>query len=123
MTMADFSVKIINIPNFLKKWFDVDKAIKESLFDAWNLIRWEASRNAPVKSWTLRRSINYQVTWNKLEVGSNVVYAPIQEFWWRAWRWWAVYIRPKKYITRAIQQNLWRIVKIFETNLSNLFNK
>ena len=116
MTMADFSVNI-KIPEWLLK-LDITKAVKESLFDSANLLRRRASQKAPVKTGTLRRSIDIQEWRNQVAIWSKLVYAPIQEFWWRAWRNWSVVIRPRRYLRWALEESWQDIERIRQKNIA-----
>lgn len=71
----------------------------------------------PVKTGTLKRSITHKVADLSSQIigyiGSNLVYAAIQEYGGQAGRNKSVNIRPKYYLTRAINTNLDKIKKRF----------
>lgn len=58
---------------------DLRLPINKSLRQSSLLVRTDASKNAPFKSGTLRRSLTEKVYATKAIVGTNVVYARIHE--------------------------------------------
>ena len=68
----------IKLPN--KIGGDISGAVTKSLWQASMLVRRDASKRAPFKSGTLRRSIVEKVNGMKATVGTNVVYAAIHEY-------------------------------------------
>lgn len=113
----------------------IDKPIKQSLFEVAQNIRTDAVMNAPFKSWTLRRSLSVIVEdkWYSATVWTNLIYWPIQEYWWviewRNWKnlhfkiWWKwitkkrVTIPWKRYIWKAVEKNTPTIWDIFIKNI------
>ena len=113
----------------------IDKPIRQSLFEVAQNIRTDAVMNAPFKSWTLRRSLSVIVEdkWYSATVWTNLIYWPIQEYWWviewRNWRnlhfkiWWKwftkkrVVIPWKRYIWKAVEKNTPTIWDIFIKNI------
>lgn len=109
-------------------------AIKKSLRQSAQLARRSATQKAPYKSWTLRRSIVEFATDNSIEIWSNLIYAPIHEFWWTIVPVRAKYltfrvngkrVRTKKvviparpYLWPALNENKNAIIGIFTKNLS-----
>jgi len=61
---------------------DLRVPINKSLRQSALLVRKDASKNAPYKSGTLRRSLTEKVYSDRAVVWTNVVYARIQELWW-----------------------------------------
>ena len=62
----------------------LSEPIKDSIAIYTNKLRNQVVTNTPFKSWTLRRSIQSDISnnWMKAEIWTNIVYAPIQEFGW-----------------------------------------
>lgn len=124
------SVKVI-IPDFIKK-IQIDKPIKTTIFQIANDIRTDAVKNAPYKSWTLRRSlsVNLEDKWMTATIWSNLVYARIQEEWWeinwnpylhfKIWNRWIkkrkVKIKWKRYLRNAYEKNVVNIQETFRKN-------
>jgi len=133
--MINVSVKIKITDSIMK--IQLDKPIKSTIFEIWQNIRTDAVQNAPYKSWTLRRSLSaiYKDKWMTTEVGSNLVYAPIQEYGWeitgnlrfKIWKKWVrtrrVRIKPKKYLTRAYNKNIPTIQQTFKKNFDRYITK
>ena len=96
---------------------DIKPAIEKSLNQSVILVEWKAKMNAPVLSWDLKGSINWEVDDLYWIVWSNVKYAKIRE-----------YINnknPKKrfYMKRALESSVWKIQKYFNKNITNFIIK
>jgi len=131
--MINMSVKI-KIPDFIKK-IQLEKPIKQTIFEIWNDIRTDAVINAPYKSWSLRRSLSVivQDKWFTVEVWSNLVYARIQEEWWtinwnpylhfKIWNNWikkrSVRIRWKRFLKNSYDKHKQNIEEKFRQNFEN----
>jgi len=117
---------------------DINEAIQKSLLQSWYLVSTSAKKNAPYRTWNLRRSINpdfTEVRHRKVIVWSNAKYARIQELWgritpkrssyltWRSkWRWYRakeVNIKGKFYMLNALKENKNRIYNTFLKNIKN----
>lgn len=78
--MTNISIKI-KVPKGLSNLsfsFWINKALIKSV----NIVRNSAVKNAPYKTWTLRRSITTKVDDLQWFVWTKIKYAPIHEFWW-----------------------------------------
>jgi len=117
------------------------EAMRESLFEASLLVQNEAKRNSPILRGDLRRSITHEIKQLSAKIGSNKIYAPIQEFggtirpknkkylhfkvkgqWVRT----TVSVIPaanngKGYLRPALNDNKDKILKIFEKNFNAIF--
>lgn len=97
------------------KWWtldiDVSRAINKSLHQSTQLVRWKAVQNAPVLTWTLRRSLTTKVMRTKWTVGTNVKYAKLREYKNRK------NPHTKFYMKRALDSSVEKIQKIFYNNL------
>ena len=123
----------ISIPEKLMKDKRFEQELKDTLFEVSQKIRNDAVRNAPYRSWNLRRSILAKQEWLKARIGTNVVYARIQEYgwiitpkrrkyltfkiWWKRVRTKQVRIRWKRYLTRAFYSNRERIKNYFTKSI------
>lgn len=107
---------MINIT--VKGWditVDISWAIQKSLHQSTQLVRGKAIQNAPVMTWTLRRSITTEVMTKEATVWTNVKYAKVREYKNKK--------NPQRrfYMKRALQSSLIKIQSFFDTNISNLF--
>lgn len=112
---------------------NIQQPIQKSLYQSAFLVRRDASRNAPYKSGTLRRSIVEKVYTNKAEIWTNVAYANIQEYggvvnakskrglrfkvngrWVIAKK---VVIPARPYLVPALENNMQKIIDIFSSNI------
>jgi len=118
---------------------EVNKMFRKSLLASTLLVQNDAKKNAPFKRGNLRRSITSKVTKFEAKVGTDVIYAKIQEF--------GGVIRPKKgqylrfpikgqwvtvksvkipkyrgkgYLTPALQNNKKKITDIFSKAINKL---
>jgi len=79
----------------------------------------EAKILAPKKTGDLRRSITHKVHgWEWAEVGTDKVYARIQEYGGKTWR--GGTIKPRLYFTGAVEKKTEIIVKNFKDNLTDI---
>lgn len=103
---------------------EFNEQIYQATFDSLLDVRSTAVKPgyAPYKTGTLRRSITSLVNRSKevIEgaVGTNVVYARIQEFGGKAGRNKGVTIQPKYYISRAVDENKEKIRDRFKQYLA-----
>lgn len=118
---------------------DLRVPINKSLWQSSLLVRKDASKNAPFKSGTLRRSLTEKVYSDKAIVWTNVVYARIHELWWtilpKKWPyltfkvWWKrvrtkkVNIKARPYLKPALEDNISSIGRIFAENIANFIIK
>ena len=96
------------------KWYGkqvldkINQSINDKLQLSGELVKGSAQKNAPVKTGTLRNSIDFEV--NKEEksvrIGTNVEYAPWIELG-------TGFIKPRWFLTRALNENIQKIKKIF----------
>ncbi len=94
---------------------DIQWAVTKSLHQSTQLVRWKAIQNAPIKSWTLRRSITTAMWVDKMSasVWTNVKYGRVREF-----------INKKNphtkfYMKRALESSSAQIQQIFYKNIKN----
>lgn len=124
----------IDIPEWLNN-IKLEKPMKKTLAQVANNIRTDAVKNAPFKSWTLRRSISVieKDQGLTMEIWTNLVYASILEYWgeirptnWRylhfkIWNKWIktrrVQIRARRYMGRAFDMNEPTIKTILVNNI------
>lgn len=118
---------------------DLRIPINKSLRQSALLVRKDASKNAPYKSGTLRRSLTEKVYSDRAVVGTNVVYARIHELWgtilpkkWPYLRFkvWnrrvttkKVNIKARPYLKPALEDNIKAIGRIFGENIANFIIK
>jgi phage gpG-like protein len=118
---------------------DLRQPINKSLRQSALLVRRDASKNAPFKSGTLRRSLTEKVYSDSAIVWTNVVYARIHELWWTItpkkwpyltfkvwWRWVRtkkVTIKARPYLKPALEDNIKAIGRIFAENIVNFIYK
>lgn len=118
---------------------DLSEPIKKSLWQSSLLVRTDASKIAPYKTWTLRRSLTEKVYNNKAIVWTNLVYARIHELWWTILPknkpylvfkvWWKliktkkVTIKARPYLKPALEKNQDKIGRIFKENIANFISK
>ena len=137
--MIIINTNIWNIKQLDKLKFE--KPIKKSIAQVAQNVRTDAIKNAPFKSWTLRRSISIieKDNWYTNIVWTNVKYASIQEFWGtitaknkkyltfkinNKWvRVKSVKIRAKRYFQRAFDDNIKQISDIFNKNINDYLKK
>lgn len=109
--------KLQNLPDKLKRalMLSVDQGALEIMNKSKEL--------APYKTGTLRRSITKSILPGSgglsQRIGSNLVYAAIQEFGGLAGRGHSSRIPAKRYFRRAIEQKQGKIKQIFDRNLKN----
>ena len=127
---------IIISDNLYKLDTNTKKAIRRWLYNATDLVRNSAIKKAPIKTWTLRRSITTLVKMNTWIVWTNLKYAAIHEFGWiikprrkkylqfkykgRRVKIKRVKIPKRPYLRPALQQNIRNIEKIFKNNFDLL---
>jgi phage gpG-like protein len=113
----------------------LQKALRQSA----TYVRWKASKKAPYKTWTLRRSIVEKVSWLRATVWTNVVYARIHEYGWiirpkKAGRlvfkknWKLIFAKqvriPKRpYMIPALQESQWQIRQYFANQIQEFINQ
>ena len=95
---------------------DLSKAIKKSLNQSVELVRWKAVKNAPYQTWNLRRSLTTEVKKDEWIVWSNLIYARVRE-----------YVNKKNpsrkfYMKRALESSVWQIKDYFNKNIQNVYN-
>jgi len=96
---------------------DIKPAIKRNLNQSVVLVEWKAKMNAPVLSWDLKGSINWQVKDLYWIVWSNIKYARIREY--------VNNKNPSKkfYMKRAIESSVWKIEEYFNKNIKDYIIK
>lgn len=85
---------------------EADKLIKQKLQQAALLVERTAKELCPVRTGTLRRSINRQVKKHEARVGSNVEYAPFVEMGTSK-------MGARSYLRPALEANWGRIKALF----------
>ena len=117
--------------NALPLEFSVETAIDKAMLKTTLMIQNSAKENAPYDTWTLRRSIQSNLTRLKdgiTVIWSPLVYARMQEVWWTilpkkskyltfkiGWKWVKtkkVRIKWSRYLERAFEDNKKQILKI-----------
>ena len=73
----------------------------------------DAKALAPYDTGQLRRSITNKTDVLSAQIGSNLVYAPIQEFGGKAGKHRSVYIKGKPYLRPSLKKNKRKILKKF----------
>lgn len=94
---------------------DISWAITKSLHQSTQLVRGKAIQNAPVLSWTLRRSITSMVWGTTGRVWTNVKYAKRREYENKK--------NPHRrfYMKRALDSSIIKIQSFFDKNITSLF--
>ena len=92
---------------------DISGAIQKSLQQSTQLVRWKAIQNAPILSWTLRRSITTKIKKDTWSDWTNVKYWKKREF-----------VNNKNphrkfYMKRALESSLVKIQSYFDKNITN----
>lgn len=93
------------VKRFTKSFPDlVDEKIKRAIWRTGLKVEGDAKKTAPLETGTLRRSINTQrpVKSGKMikgKVGTNIFYAPYQEFGTKRG------VRPKRYLSGSVEKN------------------
>jgi len=106
-----------DVNNLMKKTSEgLRIAMQDTLLDVQTTAK--SPGYVPYKTGNLKRSMTTRLDETKNQIagyiGSNVVYAAIQEFGGRAGRKGSVIIRPKYYMTRAIKDNLSKLKQRLE---------
>lgn len=125
--MINISIRIPNIKT------NIQPAIQKSLWQSAQLVRRSAIQKAPHKTGALRRSIVETGGNNQIEVWTNLIYAPIHEFWWtiypKNWKYLIfkmngklirtkrVVIPKRPYLWPALEENKNEILSVFTRNL------
>ena len=91
----------------------VDGAMKDRLQLVGEIVSSAARKNAPVVTKTLRNSITFEVVEknNLVIIGTGVEYAPFVELG-------SIHNKPKWFLTRAYNENLGRIKRIFSKKIT-----
>lgn len=98
---------------FIKAQFNaIEDKMKERLQLVGELVASSARKNAPVKTGTLKNSIDFEVNEEekKVIIGTNVEYAPFVELGTK-------YIQPRFFLTQAYNENIPKIKKIFSKRI------
>jgi HK97 gp10 family phage protein len=125
--MASFGVKI-NDDKLMAKLEMLNtqmksRVIKPALRASALVVQNAGKRNAPYLTGNLRRSITHKVKGNFAKIGTDVVYAAIQEFGGKAGRGKRSVIKGKPYLRPALEKNKEQIQKKFSTILNKLLKK
>jgi len=102
----------------MDKWYiraqftAIEEKMKERLQLVGDLVASSARKNAPVKTGTLKNSIDFEVdeAEKKVTIGTNVTYAPFIE-------WGTKFITPVFFLTQAYNENIPKIRKIFSKRI------
>jgi len=103
--------------NVTMNWWTIDVniqwAVRKSLHQSTQLVRWKAIQNAPIQTWTLRRSITTQIKKDSWTVWTNVKYARRREYENRK--------NPhrKFYMKRALESSINKIQSYFYKNIKD----
>jgi len=142
--ITSVTLKADHLEKLIKEFPDrAKKAIELSLIQAADLVRNEAKQNAPYLTGNLRRSIASKISGQIAVIGTDVIYARIQELggvilpktkkylrFMSKGRGWVttkrVIIKPfagKGYLTPALKENAGKILKIFADNVHKQLTK
>lgn len=112
---------------FLKKFDNItkntDDAIDKAIQRAGRDLKSNAQRKAPFKRSHLRRSITARHRFLQSVVGSNLVYARIQDLGGMAGRGLKSKIKGNKYLTKAFKAIEDKLEKYFRQELKKLFKE